>query len=116
MSFAEYGDYDALGLAQLVRRKEVTPVELLEEAIARIERHNPKLNAVVYKAYDDARATAGAKLPEGPFKGIPFLIKDINLPVAGWPMTGRLMSLIRKGMPLNGPSGNLAPAVARASS
>ena len=63
------------------------PLELLDEAIARIERHNPKLNAVVYKAYDEARATAKGKLPDGPFKGVPFLIKDIGLPVAGWPMT-----------------------------
>src|SRR6478735_6471032 len=87
MAFAEYGDYDGLGLAHLVRRGEVTPLELLEEAIARIERHNPKLNAVVYKAYDEAKQTAKGKLPDGPFKGVPFLIKDIELPVAGWPMT-----------------------------
>ncbi len=87
MSFAEYDRYDGLGLAHLVRRKEVAPIELVDEAIARIERHNPKLNAVVYKAYDEARATAKDKLPDGPFKGVPFLIKDINLAVAGWPMT-----------------------------
>ncbi|HEX4535176.1 MAG TPA: amidase [Rhizomicrobium sp.] len=87
MSFAEYADYDGLGLAHLVQRGEVSPLELLEEAIARIERHNPKLNAVVYKAYDEARKTVQSKLPDGPFKGVPFLIKDINLPVAGWPMT-----------------------------
>ncbi|MGZ6022407.1 MAG: amidase [Rhizomicrobium sp.] len=87
MAFAEYEQYDGLGLAHLVRRGEVTPLELLEEAIARIERHNPTLNAVVFKAFDEARATAKGKLPDGPFKGVPFLIKDINLPVAGWPMT-----------------------------
>ncbi len=87
MAFADYEKHDGLALAHLVRRKEVSPLELLEEAIARIERHNPKLNAVVYKAYDDARKTAQGKLPDGPFKGVPFLIKDINLPVAGWPMT-----------------------------
>jgi amidase len=87
MAFAEYDHYDALGLAQLVRRGEVSPLELVDEAIARIERHNPTLNAVVYKAYDEARAVAKSKLPDGPFKGVPFLIKDINLPVAGWPMT-----------------------------
>jgi amidase len=87
MSFAEYDRHDALGLAHLVRRKDVEPLELVEEAIARIERHNPKLNAVVYKAYDEARATAKGKLPDGPFKGVPFLIKDINMAVAGWPMT-----------------------------
>src|SRR5450631_1176097 len=87
MAFAEYDQYDGLGLAHLVRRREVSPLELVDEAIARIERHNPKLNAVVYKAYDEARATAKGPLPDGPFKGVPFLIKDINLPVAGWPMT-----------------------------
>ena len=87
MAFAEYESYDGLGLSHLVRRGDVTPLELLDEAIARIERHNPSLNAVVYKAYDEARKTAKAKLPDGPFKGVPFLIKDINLPVAGWPMT-----------------------------
>lgn len=87
MAFAEYSDYDATGLAHLVRRGEVSPAELVEEAIARIERHNGTLNAVVYKAYDEARKTAKGKLPDGPFKGVPFLIKDINLPVAGWPMT-----------------------------
>jgi amidase len=87
MAFAEYDRYDALGLAHLVRRKEVSPLELVDAAIARIERNNPKLNAVVYKAYDEARTTAKGKLPDGPFKGVPFLIKDINLPVKGWPMT-----------------------------
>ena len=87
MGFAEYDHYDGLGLAHLVLRKEVSPLELVDEAIARIEKLNPKLNAVVYKAYDEARATAKGKLADGPFKGVPFLIKDINLPVAGWPMT-----------------------------
>ncbi|MEI9991512.1 MAG: amidase family protein [Rhizomicrobium sp.] len=87
MAFSEYADFDGLGLAHLVRRGEVTPAELLEEAVARIEKHNPALNAVVHKAYDEARAVAAAKLPDGPFKGVPFLIKDINMEVAGWPMT-----------------------------
>ncbi|HTO42154.1 MAG TPA: amidase [Rhizomicrobium sp.] len=87
MSFADYESYDALGLAGLVRRKEVSAAELLEAAIARIERHNPTLNAVVYKAYDEARATATSKLPDGPFKGVPFLIKDIGMAVQNWPMT-----------------------------
>ncbi|MEI9886354.1 MAG: amidase family protein [Rhizomicrobium sp.] len=60
----------------------MTPLELLEEAIDRAERHNPKLNAIVYKAYDEARAAAKGKLPDGPFKGVPFLIKDISMGVA----------------------------------
>ncbi|MGN6147108.1 MAG: amidase family protein, partial [Rhizomicrobium sp.] len=87
MAFAEYDRYDATGLAHLVRKKEVSPRELLDEAIARVERHNPKVNAVVYKAYDEAKKVADSKLPDGPFKGVPFLIKDISMAVAGWPMT-----------------------------
>jgi amidase len=87
MGFAEYDRHDGLGLAHLVRRGEVSPLELVDEAIARIERHNPKLNAVIFKAFDQARASAKTKLPDGPFKGVPFLIKDIGMPVEGWPMT-----------------------------
>lgn len=85
MSIADYSDYDGLGLADLVAKKQVTPLELTEAAIARIERHNPTLNAVVYKGYDDARRRAAGDLPDGPFRGVPFLIKDLNMPVAGWP-------------------------------
>lgn len=87
MAFAEYADYDGLGLAQLVKTGEVSPVELVEAAIERIQRHNGALNAVVYKAYDEARATAASALPDGPFKGVPFLIKDLGAKVKGWPRT-----------------------------
>ena len=83
----EYADYDGLGLAALVRKGAVTPLELLDAAIERIERHNGKLNAVVYKAYDEARAAAVSALPDGPFKGVPFLIKDLGVRVKGWPRT-----------------------------
>jgi amidase len=87
MSFADYASYDGLGLADLVRKREVTPLELLDSAIERIERHNGVLNAVVYKAYDEARETAKGALPDGPFKGVPFLIKDLGVRVKGWPRT-----------------------------
>lgn len=82
-----FADYDGLGLAELIRNKDATPGELLEAAIERIERHNPKLNAVVHKAYDEARTTAAGALPDGPFKGVPFLIKDLGVRVKGWPRT-----------------------------
>ncbi len=85
MSMNDYSDYDGLGLADLVARKEVSPAELVEAAIERVERHNPSLNAVVYKGYEDARKAALGPLPDGPFKGVPFLIKDLGMPVAGWP-------------------------------
>ena len=84
MGFAEYANYDGLGLAELVKKKEVKPAELVEAAIERIERHNPQLNAVVFKAYDEARARAAAKL-SGVFAGVPMMLKDILGDRRGWP-------------------------------
>ena len=84
--FTEYEQYDALGLAELVRRKEVTPGELLEAAIERVEARNPAVNAVTMKLYDHGRhAIAG--LSDGPFGGVPFLMKDLTSPIAGVRMT-----------------------------
>ncbi|MDH4385678.1 MAG: amidase family protein [Caulobacter sp.] len=87
MAFEDYANHDGLGLAALVKSGQVTPAELVEAAIERIERHNPVLNAVVHKAYDEARATAASDLPDGAFKGVPFLIKDLGAQVKGWPRT-----------------------------
>jgi amidase len=86
MPFAEYAAYDGIGLAALVAKGAVTPAELVEEAIARIEKQNPKLNAVVYKIYDRARQTA-ANSPAGPFQGVPFLLKDLLGNYEGVPTT-----------------------------
>jgi amidase len=82
----DYSNYDGVGLATLVRNGEVKPSELIEAAIARVERRNPAINAVVYQAFDEARAKADA-LPDGPFRGAPFLVKDLLIQVAGWPRT-----------------------------
>ena len=87
MGLAEYADYDGLGLAALVAKGDVAPIDLVEACVERIEAHNPTLNAVVHKAYDEAKAVAREPLPEGPFKGVPFLIKDLGLEVRGWPRT-----------------------------
>ena len=87
MSFPDYSDHDGLGLATLVEKREVSPAEVVEAAIERIERHNPAINAVVHKAYDEARAAAAGPLPDGPFKGVPLLVKDLLITVAGWPRT-----------------------------
>ena len=84
MGFAEYADYDGLGLAELVRKRKIKLAELVEAAIERIERHNPQLNAVVFKAYDEARTKAKAKL-SGAFAGVPMLLKDILGFKKGWP-------------------------------
>lgn len=78
--FAEYEQYDGLGLAELVRRGQVTPDELLDAAIERVEARNGAVNAVVSKAYDRARQSIAAGLPDGPFRGVPFLLKDLG----GW--------------------------------
>src|SRR5688500_1893620 len=85
--FAEYVDYDGLGLAELVRYREVAAIEVLEAAIARIERLNPSLNAVVTKVYDEARAEAQTPDAQAPFAGVPFLLKDLGGAQAGVPLS-----------------------------
>ncbi|MBU6298408.1 MAG: amidase [Alphaproteobacteria bacterium] len=85
MSFSEYTRTDGLGLAELVAGKAVTPGELLEEAIARAERLNPALNAVVFKDYERAWEITKGDLPKGLFTGVPFLLKDIFLNAQGTP-------------------------------
>lgn len=93
--FAEYGDYDALGLAKLVRDGEVSARELVDETIERIERYNPRLNAVVHKMYEHARALADAHdsrsasndAGDAPFAGVPFLLKDLLAAYKGQPMS-----------------------------
>lgn len=79
MAFREYSGYDAVGLAELVRKNDVTPKELLDEAIARTARVDPTINAVVVKHYDHAERQIANGLPDGPFKGVPFLLKDLDL-------------------------------------
>jgi Asp-tRNA(Asn)/Glu-tRNA(Gln) amidotransferase A subunit family amidase len=87
MNMSDFSNHDAVSLAELVRTRQVTPLELVDAAIERIERHNPALNAVVHTAFDEARAAAKGALPDGPFKGVPFLIKDLGQRVKGWPRT-----------------------------
>lgn len=82
-AFPDYEDHDALGLAALVRKRETTPAELLEAAIARIERTNPNVNAVIDPLYDRARAAIARGLPQGPFTGVPFLLKDLGQMLTG---------------------------------
>ncbi len=85
--FCEYGDYDAAGLAELVRKREVSAHELLQEAIARCERVNPKINAVIHRTDALAKEAAAAADPSQPFAGVPFLIKDLGPALAGAPLT-----------------------------
>ena len=83
----ELDELDGLALAALVRRGEVTATELLDAAIARVEARNPALNAVVMRLYDYARQAIAAGLPDGPFTGVPYLMKDLNGAMAGVPTT-----------------------------
>ena len=85
--FAEYERYDASGLAALVKRREVTPTELLDAALERTAARNPALNAITMRLEDFARGTIVAGLPAGPFEGVPFLLKDLTASLAGFRMT-----------------------------
>lgn len=79
-------DLDATAQAELVRTGQVSPAELVDGAIARIERLNPHLNAVIHTRFEQARdETASGALPDGPFRGVPFLFKDIFCAVQGDP-------------------------------
>src|SRR6187551_2211333 len=77
---------DATAQAALVRRGKASPLELVDAAIERIEASNGELNAVIHKLYDAGRASAGAEVPDGPFRGVPFLLKDLGAAFAGQPL------------------------------
>lgn len=74
---------DATAQAELVRSGQVSPAELVEDAIERIERVDPQLDAVLRDRFDDARKEAAGELPDGPFRGVPMLLKDLGCHVAG---------------------------------
>ncbi|HBV54653.1 MAG TPA: hypothetical protein DEF12_06400 [Rhodobacteraceae bacterium] len=81
----DYSDYDATGLAELVAKRLVTAGELLDAALDRVERLNPHLNAVVQIQEPVARSLIAAGLPDGPFKGVPFLLKDLAIEAQDFP-------------------------------
>ncbi len=87
LPFPEYESYDAVGLAELVANGDVTPTELLEAALARSERLNPKLNAIVIDMEQEARDAITSGLPDGALRGVPFLLKDLHIYYAGVPTT-----------------------------
>ena len=86
-AFTEYENHDAVGLAALVASGETTPRELLEAAIERVEARNGTVNAVTNRLYDFARDAIADGLPDGPLKGVPYLLKDLSASLAGCPTT-----------------------------
>ena len=91
MAIAEYDTLDAMGLAALVRARELSPRDVLEEAIRRAELANPALNFIAHRAYEDALAAASSKdLPDGPLRGVPWLVKELATSWAGQPWTNAL--------------------------
>ncbi|HOG06537.1 MAG TPA: amidase family protein, partial [Syntrophales bacterium] len=86
-TFSDYDRYDGLGLAELIRKGEVSAREVCEAAILRIETLNPALNAVIQPMFDLGRRAVETGLPDGPFRGVPYLLKDLVAAYAGVPLT-----------------------------
>lgn len=97
MTNAEYEAHDATGLAELVRSGQVTPRELAETAIARIEELNPEINAVILTAYHAALHELDARTDRPAFLGVPYLVKDLHAPVRGMALSNG--SNLLKGSP-----------------
>ena len=85
MRFDEYRKHDAVALAALVAKGDITAGELIELAIARAEQVNPAINAIVHTQYPRARAAIAAGLPNGPLRGVPYLLKDLSIFEKGVP-------------------------------
>src|SRR5262245_13487032 len=78
--FSELAGYDALGLAELIRKKQISPLEIIDEVIGRVERVNPKINAVLTGLFDVEKARGRAKngVGDGPFAGAPVMLKNLT--------------------------------------
>jgi amidase len=92
-NFKEYDQYDGLGLADLIKKGEVSQAEVCEAAINRIESVNTRVNAVIATMYDIARAQGREPMVRGAFAGVPFLLKDLLVSCAGVPFTSGCKAL-----------------------
>src|ERR1700691_3002380 len=92
ISIEDYMRHDATGVAELVRRREVSASDVLEAAIGRAEAVNPPINAIVWPMYEIARERARGELT-GPFQGVPFLLKDLFQEYAGVPSSSGCVAL-----------------------
>ncbi|WP_223701605.1 amidase [Sutcliffiella deserti] len=93
MKLEEYIKYDGLALAELVKNNQITPRELVELAISRIETKNPELNAVIHTMYEQAKNASNQEL-KGPFAGVPMLLKNISQEIKGEPLTAGSKALL----------------------
>ena len=98
--------HDGLSVAELIRRKEISARDAVTAAIDRIEAQNPRLNAVVHRMFDQALKKAEGDIPDGPFRGVPFLLKDLVSWYEGEPLTNG--SRLFQGW--SAPCGNGGPA------
>jgi amidase len=83
---AQVASLDATAVAELVSSGQVSPEELVDAAIERVERVNGEINAVIHPLFDEAREAARGEIPDGPFRGVPFLLKDLGAAFAGQPL------------------------------
>jgi amidase/6-aminohexanoate-cyclic-dimer hydrolase len=99
VTFGDYQAYDAIGLAHLVAARAVTPAELLEAALVRAAALNPCLNALVHLQPEVARRLIAEGLPDGPLRGVPFLLKDLGAEAVDFPASNgsRLLADTRYG-------------------
>ncbi len=86
-SFDDYENYDGIGLASLIRDGQASAEEVLDAAIERVEARDGTVNAVTTRMFDQARRAIADGLPEGPFRGVPYLVKDLGASIAGEPTT-----------------------------
>ncbi|MAA79750.1 MAG: amidase [Deltaproteobacteria bacterium] len=97
MILPEYDELDAIGLAEKIKKNEISPLEALNASIERIEERDPHLNSVVLKLYNRARSRIPI-LPNGPLHGVPFLLKDLKAALVGTP-TSNSSKLTKNYMP-----------------
>ncbi|MDW3218465.1 MAG: amidase [Acidimicrobiales bacterium] len=94
---SELARHDAVALAELIRTGDLSPVELIDDTIARIEALNPQVNAIIHPAFEKARAAAAGDLPDGPFRGVPMLMKDLWPAEKGEPLHQGVQGLKNAG-------------------
>lgn len=82
-NFKEYTKYDGLGLAELIRKKEISVQEAIDASLTAANAVDPQLNAIVRDMSDEAQRSVDAGVPNGPFAGVPFMIKDFVINYAG---------------------------------